>query len=336
MGTWNRFSLVSFLLALTMTVAGYVVWKTHFGKPRAQARVLVRSAAPMILFHTVDNETTGDRERYKATQQLLVKSRLVLSTALQHSTVSKYRMVREQSNPIAWLQDKLEVEFLPGTEVMEISLQGDDPVELAGLVNSVTRAYVEEVANDDRRRRLQHQELLKKLRDNYATSLNERRAMLRRSSQTIASDDPLKTRGLDKPALVGLQHDLMTQLFNLHLEQVRTAARLAQRKKAVVPATDPARNEIDQIEGLLAGLVAQEKFLADQLQQLAWEIQQAANQEPQLEQVKADIALMEDIYRKIATEVEAQDLELQAPPRISLLEEAVPPSGQDGITIPGL
>ncbi len=336
MGTWKRFNLVSFLLALTITVAGYAVWKTHFAKSRARAKVLVRSAAPMILFHTVDTETGGNYERYKATQQLLAKSRFVLNTALQNSRVSKYRMVREQSDPIAWLQDKLEIEFLADSEVMEISLQGDDPAELAGLVNAVTRAYLEEVANEDLKHRAQRHALLTKLRDRYAETLKERRETLRKCSQTVASDDRLRATGLDRPALLRLQHDLMTQLINLHLERARTEARLAQRKKAVGLATDPVRNEIDQIEGLLAGLVAQEKFIADELQRLAGETQQAADQEPQQERLKADIALMEDIYRKIAAEVEALSLELQAPPRFSLIEEAVPPRGEDGITIGGL
>ena len=40
---------------------------------------------------------------------------------------------------------------------------------------------------------------------------------------------------------------------------------------------------------------------------------------------------MEGIYRKIAAEVEAMNVELQAPPRISALEEAVPPRGEGGM-----
>ena len=38
-----------------------------------------------------------------------------------------------------------------GTEVLQISLDGQDPEELAHLVNAVTNTYIEEVANGDQK-----------------------------------------------------------------------------------------------------------------------------------------------------------------------------------------
>ena len=45
------------------------------------------------------------------------------------------------------LQEKLRVEFVSGSEVMEISLSGRDPEEIAGIVNAVKKAYMDEVVN---------------------------------------------------------------------------------------------------------------------------------------------------------------------------------------------
>ena len=87
---------------------------------------------------------------YQNTQQALVMSQLVLNAALQESNVAAYRMVREQADPVAWLRDTLSVEFAAGSEVMEISLSGSDPEELAGLVNAVKKAYMDEVAGGGR------------------------------------------------------------------------------------------------------------------------------------------------------------------------------------------
>ncbi len=117
-------------------------------KFKAQARLQVAAQPPKVLFRTV--ETGHEREdyrRYQNTQQTLVKSQLALNAALQDKEVSKYRMIREQVDPIAWLQENLKVEFIAASEVMEISLSGDNPHELAGIVNAVKKAYIDEVVN---------------------------------------------------------------------------------------------------------------------------------------------------------------------------------------------
>ena len=63
-------------------------------------------------------------------------------------------MIREQARPAEWLAENLQVQFLQGTEVLQISLEGQDPEELARLVNAVTNTYIEEVANGDQKRRV--------------------------------------------------------------------------------------------------------------------------------------------------------------------------------------
>ena len=50
---------------------------------------------------------------------------------------------------------------------MEISLTGDDSDEVAGLVNAVKRAYMEEIVNVDIKRRADRYATLKKLKKSY-------------------------------------------------------------------------------------------------------------------------------------------------------------------------
>ena len=47
---------------------------------------------------------------------------------------------------------------------MEISLSGEYPVELAGLVNAVKKAYMEEVVNVDMKKRMDRHSQLKEYR----------------------------------------------------------------------------------------------------------------------------------------------------------------------------
>jgi len=325
MRIWKRFNLVSLLLALILTGGGYVVWKWHTAKFKAQARVQVAEQEPRVLFQTVETETRDDYRRYQSTQLALVKSRLVLNAALQDQKVYRYRAVRELIDPIKWLQDNLEVQFVAGSEVMEIALSGDDPDEVAGLVNAVKKAYMDEIVLYDVKRRAERHATLKSIQEKYRELLKERREMLRKRPVTAASDDRLTVAGLERPELLSLHHGLWTQRIDLQLERAEAEARLARRKKAVGPATDPVRKEIDRIEDLLAGLTAQEKVIDEGLEQMAGEIRRAGNQALEREQLKIDIASIEDIYRKVTAEVEAMNVELEATPRIRTIEDAVPP-----------
>ena len=67
--------------------------------------------------------------------------------------------------------------------------------------------------------------------------------------------------------------------MELQLERADAEARLARRKKAAGPATDPVRKEIDRIEDMLTGLMAQEKFIDERLEQMAGEIRKANDRE---------------------------------------------------------
>ena len=98
-------------------------------------------------------------------------------------------MIREQARPADWLAENLQAQFLQGTEVLQISLDGKYPEELARLVNAVTNTYIEEVANGDLKRRVQRRELLKKLSNTKFAELKSRRDALRTLAQKAGSDD---------------------------------------------------------------------------------------------------------------------------------------------------
>ncbi len=159
-------------------------------KYQAQAKVRVRTAIPQILWKTVDAEADRDESQlYLKTQLFEVKSRFVINTALGQPKIGELKMIREQARPAEWLADNLQAQFLPGTEVMQISLDGQEPDELARLVNAITNTYLEDVANLDLKNRAERQELLKRLRDAKFADLGKRRDALRRLAQRAGSDD---------------------------------------------------------------------------------------------------------------------------------------------------
>ena len=129
--------------------------------------------------------------RYQQTQMTLVKSRLVLNAALQDEKVAKCRMVREQLDPITWLQEALTVEFISGSEVMEISLSGDDNRRACG------RRQRGQKSLHGRSRHVRHQAAQRNgtrssrsIKERYTAILKERRDTQRKLAEAVGSNDP--------------------------------------------------------------------------------------------------------------------------------------------------
>ena len=319
----KRLALIAFVLALVTTVAGYVVWESYLAKFRAHALLQVVAHPPRLMLRAGETEPEGDYNRFKQTQQALVKSQLVLNCALSDKAVSKYHVVCDQIDPITWLQDNLEVRFIGDSEVMEIALSGDDPHEVAGLVNAVKKAYMDEVVNVETKRRADRHAKLRKIRENYVEILHERRERLRKLNESAAGQPRLGLAGLDRAEVLSLYNGLWTKRVDLQLERAEAEVALAQRKDAAVEAV---RKERDRINEHLAGLTAQEKVIEARLEQMAGEIRNAAMRALDQEELNEEIALLEGTGRKVAEEVEALNLELEAPPRVRTIEDAVPPS----------
>src|SRR5262249_5558416 len=126
----RRQTLALTVAILVTGIAGPAAWfLVPAAKYKAQARLPVAAQPPKVLFQTGETEGSGDYQRYQNTQQTLVKSRLVVNAALRDGKLRDYHMVREQVDPIAWLQNELKVEFIGNSEVMEIALSGDHPGE---------------------------------------------------------------------------------------------------------------------------------------------------------------------------------------------------------------
>jgi polysaccharide biosynthesis transport protein len=281
----------------------------------------VASQPPKVLFQTGDNGG-GDYHQYQETQKNLVRSRLVVSAALRDPRIARYQMVRERVDPVAWLQERLIVGFVGGSEVMEISLAGGNPEEVAGIVNAVVCSYTDEVVNFELKRRMDRFERLKKIKETYSESLKKRRETVRKLSESLGRGEPLADAGHD--GLLRHDDDLRTRRTQLRMERAEVESLLARRKKGEGAAAEPVRKEIVQLEDRLAVLTASQVALDEELERLAREMHDLARLELGLKDHKEEIAQMEEARRRIAAEVEALTIELEAPPRIRLIDQATP------------
>jgi hypothetical protein len=329
MKTRRLFHPASLVVALIVAVIGLIAWRVICpDKFTAQARLYVSALPPKLslALQTVESaESAGDYKRFQSSQQQMLLSAMVLNAALRDENVARYRMIRDHADPIEWLKEQIKVDFVAGSEVMEISLSGDDPVEIAGIVNAVMRAYVDEVANFETTRRSDRHERLRTIQEKYRKVLDECRKKLRALSDVAVGDDRLRITGLQKADLLRLHQALWSERLDLQLKRTEAEALLAPRKKAAGPAPDRVRTELEQLEERIAGLVAQEKFADERLEEMSREIRKQSEHEPEQEQLRAEIAQIEDVYRKLGSEIEALNVELQAPPRVRVIENATPP-----------
>ena len=366
------------------------------------------------MFKTIDAEAERDEyQRYQKSQLIQLKSRFVINTALQQPGINELKMIREQARPADWLAENLQAQFLQGSEVLQISLDGKYPEELARLVNAVTNTYIEEVANGDLKRRVQRQELLKKLSNTKFAELKNRRDALRTLAQKAGSDDRQtlvlkqqyaielgtavrkdlrevqsqkrkleamikvqRPEALHETAAPMVSNDAVARLIEQDPEVIDLKAKLAAaserlasesvytgrvaRKSGMNPALKTLHDEVELINKQLerkrkairpsviqqlqnpqddsqlvkGGSLEQQLAVATELEA---SLQEEIKNFSQTDQVLTDNTLdlqdnkdefkqIEDAATKIASEVEKLDVELQAPPRISLIEEAIPPS----------
>lgn len=238
---------IAIVLAAAAGPAAWFLIPTNF---TAEAKLLLAAQPPKILFNTVDNHDFGgdSYRRYQSTQQTLVKSHLVLAAALLDPKVARYKMIREQVDPIGWLQKKLGVDFISGSEVMQISLVGSDPEEVAGLVNAVKKAYMDEVVNVDLKRRTERFDRLKKMREHYTELLKKKRDTMRKLAESVGSNDRDTLALRQQYALEHLQY-LQRERLEIHSQR----RRLESQMKLVKPGevSEPAPLSKDDLDHLV-------------------------------------------------------------------------------------
>src|SRR5205823_5919243 len=100
----RRWLLALSLGLLTATAAAGVMG--YLSQPLWRARTQLHIAAnrPYLIFDTPEGKT--EFGNYQRAQLAMVKSRLVLNSALQDPKVAKLSILQEQLDPVDWLQNQ--------------------------------------------------------------------------------------------------------------------------------------------------------------------------------------------------------------------------------------
>jgi polysaccharide biosynthesis transport protein len=220
-------------LTLAAIVAAGVWYFFPPSKYTARALLLVSSSNPKVIFKTQENLV--EFQVYQKTQLTVVKNRTVLNAALNDPKVSKLSSVRDQVDPVLWLEKQIQADFQG--EVFRISMSGEKPEDLAILVNAVKDAYMKNVVDQEFKDRFARRDELQKIYDEYEKKLEQKRGELKKLTQKVGSKDKQTIQYAQQLSLESLQ-TVRREMIQIQSELRRVKAeleiRLAQEKSGPV------------------------------------------------------------------------------------------------------
>jgi hypothetical protein len=292
-------------LAAVVLIIGSVLASWLRAAPQEQAR-----PDAYILFRLTRASSRGqpaeeDFDAFRQTQAALLKTNLVLSAALRRSDVAALGVVKQQKDPMTWLENSLEVDFRLSPEIMRVSLSGGKPEELATLLNGIASAYREQVINPEwNKKQLRRHEL-----ESLQNSVEQRRLSRLQEIRSLAI------------ALGGPQNSLERELVLQELIDCQRELRRARLARAAAEARGGKDKDSSQWD--LAAFNAQVNLLTKEMADLLDKIKPLGTGSIDLENLRSEVAREDEAIKQVVKEIQALEIELRTPPRMDVLEDAV-------------
>jgi hypothetical protein len=285
------------ILLVTATLVLALAAHTLFPVERyiGVAQVRIAKRPPHVLDGPRMTEGDDDFVAVPQDQIALIKSRRVFNAVLRDPKVALLPIVKEQTDPLDWLDKQIQVEV--AGELLSIKMTGKDDKAPVEIVRAVRTVYLDEVVNAERTQRLKRYD---QLRDIY----KEKEAMLkqaRKEQQRFALKAGEDSQGL-VPRDVVVQ-DLLD--CNRELRRVQLA-----RAAASVP---------DAKEGPLSlkALIAQEKLLLEQEKAL----EAKCSTPREAIELSNEITSVEALVKRLGDMIEQQNVETRARERITAYDD---------------
>jgi capsular polysaccharide biosynthesis protein len=280
--------------------------------PRYAVQALLHVAPIQPSIIAKGNETaTAPFLSYQKTQLVMVKSKLVLNAALRQPRVSELPLIRQQPDPVAWLEKEVTADFSMAPEILRISMTGQQTAELAVLVNAVRDAYIEKIVDRERLDRVHQLEKMRQVSDDLENQLATSKRTRRDIAIGIGTRSPetlQKKQQFAYERLAYMQHELwnvQSQRRNAEIENMpgedKDASTIALPDALVVDQV-----EKDQTIGRLREEIARFENLLEDTQRLVVQ----PESDPSVKRLRDKIATaneaLETRRKKVRGDVEAR------------------------------
>ena len=144
--TYLRLHWLTILFAGALLGCGlaYLAWVLMPPKYESYALFQVASM-PSSVTGTDPTRSKTDFATYLKTQASLFKYEFVYAAALRDSKLGDLPTVRAEKDPFKYFDEKLLVETKEGSEIVRLSLLGDNPDDIRKIVDGIKEAYLREV-----------------------------------------------------------------------------------------------------------------------------------------------------------------------------------------------
>ena len=200
----RRWFLAGALGVLAACIVGAAAWMLLPARFTAFALLQVSSKQNALM------ERPGSREDYTIVQKTIaarLKSREVLMRTLSQDQVRHLGLIKKHPDTLStltWMEEFLKIEIQDNSELMTVSLTGEDPNDLQVIVNHMVKSFMAIVANEDKRRGKDRLDKTKFLYENAKEKLAEK---------VNAKDNLLKSSGVKDPwAMMNLLQNTQTEL----------------------------------------------------------------------------------------------------------------------------
>lgn len=244
----------------------------------------------------------------------LMKSPRLLRSVIS-SQRDKVEAFRVLPDPLAWLQQRLEVEALGDGGLIKVTCGAKKAVEAATVINAVVDAYMKETLERNSEAKLNRFNLLKDQLATAQETSQAKRMTLWKLRENNRSDD------LHARAIADRRHAISAELVQIEIAKVKAGARLERLKSKKEPS-QALKDSIEQLEDEAAILASQEKGLAERLEKLEADLRSRGRASLDLSELENEIASERAEARRLSDEIARLSIAFKMPLGIQIVERA--------------
>lgn len=214
---WLLGFVLGVLVCIPAVMATYTFYPLSY---KARRLVRISQTHKHLLFPTADQTGGPDYKSFKNTQRQLLLSAYLLNLALSKPEVVNLQVVRDQPDPVTWLQDELEITFPDNAEIMQVAFDSPNPDTAKRIVDAVMETYKDEVISAETEERHSRISELEKAQADAETNARTKRTDLRNLAQLTGSSD---SSALNLAQQAAVQHLslLQTELMKVQFDLLR-------------------------------------------------------------------------------------------------------------------
>jgi DNA repair exonuclease SbcCD ATPase subunit len=245
----------------------------------------------------------------------VVKSPVVLTKALAMPGIGELPWIarlKPANKEVEWLAQQLDVRGATGTDdagdLLLVGMKGDDPRQLALLVNAVAKAFVAWVADQERQSLGSRMELLSRHLQAKTADVDRKRELVQRLVENLGTDD-LK-------AIQKKQEQQLDDILKLRKEIMAKKSVILLKEQQANQAKDP------KLAAEVTALRTENDKLAAQFEKMSNEMEDLGSCGEELDRRKEDLATAQETLDKLRIAMKQIESQLQSPPYVTLVQEA--------------